>query len=225
MLSGVTECRWWVMSGVGEAVLSVAEAVQRAEALAAPRRRVLIGIAGAPGAGKSTLAHAIAQRLGPAACVVGMDGFHLAQHELERLGRAERKGAPDTFDAAGYVAMLRRLRDPAEDVVYAPEFSRAIEEPIAGAVAVDADVPVIVTEGNYLLLDDGPWREVRPLLDEAWFVLTAEETRLQRLISRHVEFGRAYGAARAWALGTDQRNAELVSCTRQRADVTVLVDG
>lgn len=153
-----------------------------------------------------------------------MDGFHLAQRELERLGRAERKGAPDTFDAAGYIALLRRLRDPREGVVYAPKFQRDLEEPIAGAVGVAPDVPVILTEGNYLLLEDPSWSPVRDLLDEAWFVFVSEEARLERLIARHIAFGRTPEAARAWALGTDQRNAELIIGTRHRADDVVVLD-
>ena len=205
-------------------MLTISEAVERADALAASGQRTLLGIAGPPGAGKSRLALAIAERLGDRVCVVPMDGFHLAQRELERLGRADRKGAPDTFDAAGYVAMLRRLRDPGEGVVYAPEFRRELEEPIAGAVAVDPQVPVIVTEGNYLLLEDSPWSEVRHLLHETWFVLTPDELRVQRLISRHIAFGRSPEAARLWALQTDQPNAELVCTTRSRADAVVLVD-
>jgi pantothenate kinase len=202
-------------------MLTIPNAIERAEQHAAGRRRVLLGIAGAPGAGKSRLADAIREHLGAKVCVVSMDGFHLAQRELERLGRADRKGAPDTFDAAGYVAMLRRLRDPEEEVVYAPDFRRDLEEPLAGAVAVAAEVPLVVTEGNYLLLEDPPWSAVRHLLDEVWFVLTPEATRVQRLISRHVDFGRSPAAARAWALGTDQRNAELAHRTRHRADVLV----
>ena len=87
-----------------------------------------------------------------------MDGFHLANVELERLGRRGRKGAPDTFDSAGYVALLRRLLAQADDeIVYAPEFRREIEEPIANAIPVFAPTQLVITEGNYLLLDDGPW--------------------------------------------------------------------
>ncbi len=159
--------------------------------------------------------------LGGAARLVGMDGFHLAGAELERLGRADRKGAPDTFDAAGYVALLRRLRDPAGGTVYAPEFRREIEEPLAGSVAVPQEVTLVVTEGNYLLLEDGEWSGVRPLLDEAWYVEAGERERVERLVRRHVEFGRSPDLARTWALGSDQRNAELVTPTRARADVVV----
>src|SRR3954467_3212309 len=138
----------------------------RARALAQQGGRRILGIAGPPGGGKSTVSRQVVAELGSSARLVPMDGFHLAQAELVRLGRRERMGAPDTFDALGYAALLRRLRDQTEPVVYAPEFRREIEEPIAGAIAVPKEVPLIVTEGNYLLLSDGDWGAVRPLLDE-----------------------------------------------------------
>jgi pantothenate kinase len=207
-----------------EHTMSIDDALARAREHAATGMRRLLGICGPPGGGKSTLAERVVDDHGERSRLVRMDGFHLAQAELARLGREDRNGAIDTFDAAGYVALLRRLRDATEDVVYAPEFRREIEEPIAGAVAVPRDVPLIVTEGNYLLVDDGPWREVRPLLDEVWFVTTAEETRLRWLIERHIRYGRAPDAARAWVLGTDQRNAQLVQMTKARADALIRVD-
>lgn len=194
----------------------------RARAVAADRPRVIIGIAGAPGAGKSTLATQLVEQLGPQAAVVAMDGFHLAQQELHRLGRADRKGAPDTFDVDGYVALLRRLRDAAgATTVYAPTFRRDIEEPIANAVAIPPDVCIVVTEGNYLLLDEPGWREVRPLLDETWFVDTDATRRRRRLIARRVAVGTGYEDARRWVLGSDERNAGIVAHTRARADVVV----
>src|SRR5215207_11246052 len=143
-----------------------ATAITRAKALAATGSRHILGIAGPPGGGKSTVARAVVAELADRARLVPMDGFHLAQPELVRLGRRDRMGAPDTFDAAGYVALLGRLRAAGDEIVYAPAFRREIEEPIAGAIAVPRSVPLIVTEGNYLLL----WPEVRPLLDEAWYV-------------------------------------------------------
>lgn len=202
-------------------MLSIDDALERARQHAADGRRRLIGITGPPGGGKSTLAERIVQDLGERARLVKMDGFHLAQAELVRLGRQNRKGAIDTFDAAGYVALLRRLRSVTEDVVYAPEFRREIDEPIAGAVAVRGDVPLIVTEGNYLLIDEGDWKQVRGLLDEVWYVTTPEETRLRWLIQRHIDYGKPPDAARAWVLGTDQRNAKLVEATRGRADEVI----
>jgi pantothenate kinase len=205
--------------------LSPVQALARAAELAAPGERVLLGITGAPGAGKSTLAANVLARVGDGARLVGMDGFHLAQAELDRLGRAERKGAPDTFDAAGYVALLRRLREPADAVVYAPVFDRTLEEPIACAVPVPRDVPLVVTEGNYLLSTGGGWAGVRPLLDEVWYVVVDEELRLARLVERHVAYGKSADAARAWALGSDQRNAATIEATRGRADAVVRAAG
>jgi len=199
------------------------QALERARRLAAGGRRALLGITGPPGGGKSTLAHAIAAQLGDRAVLVGMDGFHLAQAELERLGKADRKGAPDTFDAAGYVALLRRLRAADEDVVYAPEFRREIEEPINAAVAVPREVPLVITEGNYLLVDEGPWRHVRGLLDETWYVMQDESTRVELLIARHIEFGKDPDFARDWVLRSDERNAALVATTRERADALIRI--
>jgi pantothenate kinase len=199
------------------------EAIERARALASRGRRTLLGITGPPGGGKSTLAEAVTQELGDRAVLVGMDGFHLAQAELVRLGRRDRMGALDTFDGAGYVALLRRLRLASEEVVYAPEFRRSIEEPIAGAIAVPRDVPLVITEGNYLLVDQGPWAEVRDLLDETWYVVQDEDRRLELLIARHVEFGKEPDFAREWVMRSDQRNAELIETTRGRADALVQI--
>jgi pantothenate kinase len=194
----------------------------RAERLAEPGARHLLGICGPPGAGKSTLANRLVAALGTRAVYVGMDGFHLAQVELNRLGRAERKGAPDTFDAAGYVHLLRRLRAaPPGETVYAPEFRREIEEPIACAVPVALDVPLVVTEGNYLLLPDPPWREVRPLLDEVWFLGPPEQWRTDRLIERHRAYGRTLEAARERTFGSDQENALRVNATAQSSDLVL----
>lgn len=238
--------------------------------------RLLLGLAGAPGAGKSTLAAALVAALAaptaaptvapehpPAAAshgrdpcgsdgaddlpdpddrcgeprpapvravVVPMDGFHLADAELVRLGRRDRKGAPDTFDADGYVALLARLRTARAEgrTVYAPEFRRAIEDAVAGAVRVGPEVDVVVTEGNYLLLgpeeDGGRWAPVRDLLDATWFVELPPAVRLDRLTARHAAHGKADDAARAWALGPDEANARLVASTRDRADVVVRED-
>jgi pantothenate kinase len=184
-------------------------------------RRAVLGIAGPPGGGKSTLAKMVVAALGDDAVLVPMDGFHLAQSELLRLGRRDRMGAADTFDAAGYAALLARARAREDEVLYAPEFRREIEQPFAGAIAIPRSVPLIVTEGNYLLLDEGDWARVRPQLDEAWYVEMDEETRLGWLIQRHIDFGKTPEEARAWVMRSDQANAAVTAATRDRADVIV----
>ncbi|MEW2419293.1 nucleoside/nucleotide kinase family protein [Streptomyces nigra] len=202
------------------------ELLDRARSLADGGGRAVLGIAGSPGAGKTTLAETLVRELNgtgdPWVAHVPMDGFHLADAELERLGRRDRKGAPDTFDAAGYAALLRRLREePGDDVVYAPGFERELEQPIAGAVPVEPAARLVVTEGNYLLLDTGAWARVRAQLDEVWFCELDEEERLRRLIARHERFGKTHEEAVAWVTRSDQRNAELVAATRDRADLVV----
>ena len=197
--------------------------LDRARALADRPGRTVLGITGPPAAGKSTLAERLVMELGVAAAYVPLDGFHLAHQLLVENGTVERKGAPDTFDAAGYVALLRRLRDPAEGTVYAPRFDRDIEDSIANAIPVPPEVPLVITEGNYLLLRSGPWAQVAGLLDEVWYVDLAEDTRLRRLIGRHMEFGRDSAEARDRATGSDQRNAVLVEASRDYASLVVSV--
>jgi pantothenate kinase len=190
----------------------------RVNALLADGRRKLLGLVGAPGSGKSTLATALQRAFAGISQAVPMDGFHLANVELQRLGRAGRKGAPDTFDSAGYAALLRRLRQQSEgEIVYAPEFRRDIEEPIAGAIPVLPATQLVITEGNYLLLDDGPWAGVAALLDEVWYVEVDDAMRTNRLVQRHERFGRSAQAARDWVAGTDEPNARLIAATRARA--------
>jgi len=190
-------------------------------------QRVLLGLAGPPGAGKSTLAAALAAAWPGQAVVVPMDGFHLAQAELERLGRAQRKGAPDTFDVTGLLALLQRLRDPRPgEVVYAPTFRREIEEPVAGAIAVPADVPLVIVEGNYLLLDDeAGWCALQPLFDEVWYLALDDDERRARLERRHRQFGRSAAEAAAWVQASDEPNARRVAATQARAHWTLQLPG
>lgn len=204
---------------------TTAELAARAAALAVPGQRRLLGVTGAPGAGKSTLCAALAQALGARTAVVGMDGFHLANRELERLGRRQRKGAPDTFDVDGYAALLERLRGAGEETVYAPFFDRELEESIGSAVAVCATAPLIITEGNYLLLEGGAWPRVRASLDEVWFVDPPDDLRRSRLLARHEAYGKSAAEARAWVQQVDQRNADLINATRSRAHLIVRVTG
>jgi pantothenate kinase len=211
--------------------LTFDQLADRARALVADGRRAVLGITGPPAAGKSTLAEELVAALAPApppglsagawVAHVPMDGFHLADAELDRLGRRDRKGAPDTFDALGYAALLRRLLDDRDDVIYAPGFERVLEQPIAGYIPVARPARLIVSEGNYLLLDDGPWRPLRPLMTEIWYADLDHTTRLDRLIARHERFGKDQATATAWATGTDERNARLVADTRDRADLIV----
>jgi len=190
---------------------------QRIDTLLSRPGRVILGLVGAPGGGKSTLAARLAADYADMAVVVPMDGFHLANCELKRLDRAGRKGAPDTFDAAGFTALLDRIRHQESEIVYAPLFAREIEEPIAGAIPVLPDRRLVIVEGNYLLCD-GAWSGVRTYLDQSWFVATDEALRNQWLEARHVHYGRSIEDARHWIAVTDAPNARIILQTRDKAD-------
>jgi pantothenate kinase len=186
--------------------------------------RTILGLAGAPGAGKSTLAAQIAAALGSRCQVVPMDGFHLAQAQIDRLGLSSRKGSPATFDSAGYVALLQRIRhQQTDEIIYAPTFNRTLEEPIAGAIAVLPETELIVTEGNYLLLQDDVWRDVRPLLDAVGYVDVDTALRRKRLLARHRAFGRTEADALAWMAGNDDLNAAVIESGKGLADWVVNV--
>lgn len=202
------------------------EAIERARLIAGTGRRSIIGVVGCPGSGKSTLTGRLVDALGPdLAVVVPMDGFHLDNPLLVAHGTRDRKGAPETFDAAGYAALLARLkRQAAGETIYAPRYDRAASASIAGAIEVDPRVPLVITEGNYLLLADGPWAAIRPLLDEAWFVDIADEVRVPRLIARHIAFGKSAEAAAEWVHRSDEANALLVKASAHRADAIVATD-
>lgn len=185
----------------------------------APGTRFLLGITGAPGAGKSTVAEMVRSRIGTHRCaVVPMDGFHLANSIIDGTPLRNRKGAIDTFDVHGYIALLDRLRRRDEPIVYAPEYRRGLEEPIAGSIAIPRAIPVIITEGLYLLATQRYWGRIAELLDETWFVNVSEPDRLERLVARHVGFGMSPEVANEWANGPDAVNANLVFETRHRAN-------
>jgi len=206
--------------------LDVEHALARLLASLVPGERFMLGLAGAPGAGKSTVAARLLAALPGRAVVVPMDGFHLANSELARLGFADRKGAPHTFDSAGYVALLARLRRRAAgEVAYAPAFRREIEEAVAGAIPVPPAVELVITEGNYLLLDEGHWAGVRPQLDAVWYIDIDDAVRRDRLVARHVHYGRTAAQAREWVMRSDEPNAVLVAATRARADLLVVQAG
>jgi pantothenate kinase len=213
-------------------VTDVSQLAARARGLLAHRDRAVLGITGAPGAGKTTLVELLLAALRDAppegmdgdawVAHVPMDGFHLADVQLDRLGLRHRKGAPETFDATGYRAILSRILDddPAE-VVYVPGFERVLEQPLAAAIAVLPEARLILTEGNYLLLDDGAWPQVRAAMTEVWYVDLPDDVRRRRLVDRHVAFGKTPEAAREWVDRSDEANAALVQAVRSAADYVV----
>jgi pantothenate kinase len=198
----------------------------RAIALVRDRRRSILGVTGSPGAGKSTYAEGLVRDLAAAGhqvALVPMDGFHLAHSALVAQGLVSIKGAPETFDAGGYVDLLRRLREPDGETVWAPRFDRDLEDAIAASLPVHDDVRLIVTEGNYLLLDQGPWARVRPLLDECWYLELDHAVRRERLLARHIRHGRPAADALARTDGSDETNARLIATTRHRADAILTI--
>jgi pantothenate kinase len=198
-------------------------------ALVGDKPRAILGIAGSPGVGKSTIVDRLLVRIRAVmgeqwAAHVPMDGFHLADVQLERLGLRDRKGAPETFDAAGYANLLKRVVQELETPVYVPGFDRTLEQPLAGALVVLPAARLVITEGNYLLLDEPAWVRARRVMAAVWFVAGAERVRVQRLVDRHVEYGKSPQAAKAWVAEIDQPNADLVSTTAINADRIVVQD-
>lgn len=209
---------------------TVAETIDLVHRSTRGRDLTVVGLVGAPGAGKSTIAEELAAGLGRRASVLPMDGYHLPQAELVRLGRRDRMGAPDTFDVAAFIALLREIRAVAESAVpphpvLARGFDRSIEEPVPDAVSVDVRPgAVVLVEGNYLLLEEDGWAEAAGLLDLRLFLDLAQEERMRRLVARHTAFGKSVEDALAWAGGPDEANARRIGATRDRADAVLRFD-
>jgi len=206
--------------------LSLSEGLDRIKKLLeSSQKRLVIGIVGKPGAGKSTLtSHLIDNLPKDSAVLIPMDGYHLSNKQLSKLGISDRKGAFDTFDSDSFVKLLKRVNQEPEKDIYFPIFYREIEESYAADGVVPANTKLVITEGNYLLLDKGGWEAVRQELDEVWYIEVDDNLRLDRLTRRHQSYGRNYDEAFAWANGSDERNAELVAKTRDKADVIIEVN-
>lgn len=201
--------------------LALHELIQRSSGSGGP---ALLGLVGPPGAGKSYAACRVAETLttaGVCAAVLPMDGFHLSNRQLEDLGRGSRKGAPDTFDVAGLVALLRRVAEDPGEPVYCPDYDRELHEPVAARIRIGSGTRVVVVEGNYLLLDDGPWAGVREWLDAIWYLDAPAQLREQRLVDRHIAGGQSEAGAKEWAQRVDGANAELIAATRSSADLVI----
>jgi pantothenate kinase len=181
--------------------------------------RFITALAGPPGSGKSTLAVDLVARLGAGAKAVPMDGFHYDDAVLNARGARDRKGAPDTFDARGFLHLLKRLRS--EDEVAIPLFDRDLEISRAGADIVTADDRLLVIEGNYLLLNEAPWPEALPLYDLTVWIDVPEAELDRRLVARWAHYGKTPEAARAWIDGNDMPNIRRVTQGSRAADVVL----
>ncbi|MGH1506452.1 MAG: nucleoside/nucleotide kinase family protein [Acidimicrobiales bacterium] len=196
---------------------SLDELLAEIDGLAASAPRLVVGLCGPPGVGKSTVADLLTDRLGERATVLGMDGFHLADEVLAELGLSDVKGAPETFDPDGFVQLLDRVRSAIDRPVYAPSFDRSIEAAVAGSVAIRPEHRVVIVEGNYLLME-GAWAPVRPLLDLTVYLQLDGEERRRRLIERHIRHGRSRDAAIEWVDRSDEANARRIAATAGLAD-------
>jgi len=187
--------------------------------------RFILGIVGKPGVGKSTFTEFLGEQLSSElVAVLPMDGFHMSNEKLIELGRRERKGAPDTFDVDDFAQVLNNVRDSHGVDIRFPIFDREIEASIPGAGVIPAGAILVIVEGNYLLHDQSGWETINGHLDESWFLSVDDEVRMQRLIARHIEFGKSPEDAKAWSQGTDEANAQLIQLTHPRADYEVKLD-
>ena len=204
-------------------ITSIDEVVDRAKSLMTSMsgERKIVGLIGKPGAGKSTLSAQLIEKLGDQAAILNMDGYHFSNLALRELGRADRKGAPDTFDALGFTEILKRVKHEVDQNIYFPVFDRSIEESIAAQGVITPEIKLVITEGNYLLHNDNNWGGVKKFLDESWFIEVDDQIRIERLVNRHHKFGKSKADAHSWATGSDENNAQVVARTRELADVII----
>ena len=199
-----------------------AELLEFVASTSATGKRFLVGLTGPPGSGKSTLAAELAESLCSLPPIVPMDGFHLAQAVIEAKGLADSKGSPETFDSWGFVHLLNQIARPGDNgVVYAPSFDRSIEEPVADAISIEPTDELVIVEGNYLLLDEPPWAQIRPVLHLCAYLELDDATRIRRLIERHVRHGKPWPEAERFVRDSDEKNAQLIKSGRSRADFIV----
>lgn len=188
------------------------------------KTRVVIGITGKPGSGKSTVTSKLKETIpGERTVILSQDGYHLSNLQLESLGRSNFKGAPDTFDSEGFSKILFRVKSELKNNIYFPIFHREIEESISAEGLITEKTNVVLVEGNYLLFETHGWGEVAKHLDEIWYLQVDDDLRLSRLVARHVEFGKNPQVAVAWAHGSDEANARLIEKARDKANAFLLV--
>lgn len=205
--------------------ISREDALLRAKLLLGASENFLLGVVGKPGVGKSTFTQNMLDVLkSDRVVVVPMDGFHLSNEELVKVGKRERKGAPDTFDVQAFLELLKLLRKRNGKEVIFPTFERESETSIPGGGRILPSATLVVVEGNYLLHPDDGWGEVKSYFDETWYLELNETVRKSRLINRHIFFGKSPIAAEAWVENSDEKNALLIAASRTLADVAVVVD-
>jgi pantothenate kinase len=201
------------------------DAIERLSALLDSPVRFILGVVGKPGVGKSTFAQFLNEHFSnDLVAILPMDGFHMSNQKLIEMGRRDRKGAPDTFDVDDFAKCLADVRDGHGSDIRFPIFEREIEASIPDAGLIPAQAKLVVVEGNYLLHDDFGWEKIGNYLDESWYLDVDDELRMQRLIARHIQFGKTPEAADEWSRGTDEVNARLIEQSRSRASFTVTLD-
>jgi pantothenate kinase len=192
------------------------------QTLKSTTNRVLFGVVGKPGAGKSTVVESVKKRfLGQEVAIIPMDGYHLSDEILISQGKRDRKGAPDTFDAARFTKLLQDVKVNSDSEIRFPIFHREIEASVEDEGVIPPEAKVVITEGYYLLSTEHGWVGVKELLDQSFYIVIDDEIRLQRLIDRHIRYGKSPEEAKAWSLGSDETNARFIATTKDLASAII----